>query len=508
MKGLFFLLIFTFSLHQHAWSLQRIESFASFAPRFKVPRGSRVAIVGAGLSGLHLTRWLKENGYRVTTFEKNSASKAWSKHHGKVLTLDLGHQSVVEMGPIQVGPTHDFTHNYQQELNIKSFEPHDSYVVRPGPKYGTHQILEPHEAYFPKGEQLAILQETLRFEKIFRDFYRQYPTVEDVPNDSEFAADLASFMKRHDLPHFHEQMKIYSSAYGFGKTSEIKTFKALHMMPASALLFWLYWNLNPKMLSGGFGGLADALITRYKLHENIKYNQHIKAIHRSSLGVIVEHFNGDTENFDTVIFACPIDKIMYAIDATDEEKALYENLHYSPYATFASQMVNSKRGGCIFQHNLDHNCHVQMASDNSPTDRYVIFYVPLHSSAKASQLGSLMQALPNAEQLQITLKEDLSALGFEIQEIAAYKIWHQYNPHFQKPSFYKLGKSMQGKNNTYYASTMLGTIDYANEAFRQAHRLLQENFEGDFPEPNHSLWNRMQWHFRAENLYGEERLNY
>lgn len=511
MKGLFLGITVMLFLQQNSWSFYRVsppypvsyQHSYSFA-QYQVKKGSRIAIIGAGFAGLHLTRWLKENGYKVTTYEKNAASSAESKKHGKAFTLDLGQNSVIEMGPIQVGPTHDFTHSYQEELNIKSFEPHASYVVRHGLQDGTHQILEPRDVYFPEGERLAILNELYRLEKILWNFHEQYPNMEDVPDGSEYTQDLASFMKHHDLPHFHEMFKIYTSAYGYGITPEITAFKALHMLPASGLLFWIYFNLNPKMLSGGFGGLADALIKKYKLHENIKYNQHIKAIHRSDAGVTIENFNGDKEHFDKVIFACPIDKIIYALnDATDEEKALYENLYYSPYATFAVKIANFKKGGCIFHRYLDKHCHIQMASDNSPTDDYIIIYMPLISSARARALGRRMNEIPTIEQLRAQLAMDLKSLGFELEGIYAQKIWHEYNPHFKKPSFYKLGNSIQGHNNSYFASTMLGTIDYANEAFKQAHHLLQKHFEGEYPEPDHSFLNRMEWHFRAEDRYDE-----
>jgi hypothetical protein len=239
----FIFLLFAVFLYcsPNLWALAKVTGTG------KAPKGSRVAIIGAGASGLHLARWLKQNNYKVKIFEKMPRPEHRAKRFGRVLSLNLQGKGVTEMGPIQVGPTHSFTQAYLRELGMEVFEPDDSYVLRAGKKDGSCRVLTPGEEFFPYGRRLDIIEQALRYEKYLWDYFSHYPNLEDVPDDIENNQSFRDFTIKHNLPDMHRISKICTSAYGYGISSKIPAFKVLRMLPSLSALFWVSTDQKPKL---------------------------------------------------------------------------------------------------------------------------------------------------------------------------------------------------------------------------------------------------------------------
>lgn len=467
-------------------------------------RFSKIVIAGAGPAGIMAASQLVQAGYQnITVLEKSPkflGSKVRTKRIGK---------TIVETGPIQVGIGHKNTNYWLDLLGIQTFEPHNAFILRKGDRPQSHQIITSAQEFVPWGQRLEIAEEALRFKQIMAEFNELYPELKDVPPGSIYTQPFASFCRKKNLPHFHDMYSIYTSAYGYGITSEITTFKVLRTFGNSfSLVYWLYAGMNLKMINEGFGALMEGLVDHFGLADKIKYSQNILNIDRLS-GKIQITTDTSQEEYDHLIVACPIDKIYASFGdiVSDDETKMYDNLHYSPYHVLVADVPNLPRGGFVLPEKFNRHGTLQMMSKNSLDGDEVVLYVPQLSSKRAVEILKNPQDLPSVRESIDAARQNLQELGLEMTTVHDAVAWNQYNPHFLDPRMYYICDSVQGKNNTFYVGTMCTPIDYVDQAFGHATKIVVENFEGDFVQPEQSLSGVANWHFRAANRYTDEQIN-
>lgn len=467
-------------------------------------RSARIAIVGAGPAGIMAAVQLTKAGYKnINILEKSKISEGGSK----VRTLRLG-KSIVETGPIQVGIGHKNTNFWLDYLGLATFEPHHAFVLRRGEQAQSHRILTSAQEFVPWQERIEIAQEGLRFKQALDEFNEIYPEIKNIPKNSKYSVSFKEFCEHNNFLYFHEMYKIYTSAYGYGITSEIPAFKVLRTFDASfGLVFWLYAGMNLKMIDKGFGGLMDGLVDRFSLASKIKFDQniiHIKRLDNKIYITTPEH----KEEYDYLIIACPIDKIYSALGESFslDERELFENLHYSPYHVLVADVPKLPRGGFVLPEKFNLHGTLQMMSKNSVDGDEVVLYIPQISSIKAKDILAHPYLLPKVQESIDAARRDLGELGFEITNVHDSVAWNQYNPHFVNPEIYSYCESVQGKNNTFYVGTMCQPIDYVDLAFEHATKIVSENFEGEFFIPEQGVSVVANWHSRAANRYSAEQL--
>lgn len=466
-------------------------------------RNAKIAIIGAGPAGLGTAALLQQNGFnKVTLYERSSRA------FGKVRTEKVG-KSIVEMGPIQVGIGHIHTSYWLNKLGLKTFEPHNAFILRKGEHEHSHVILTSAQEYVPIGQRTEIMQEAWHFRNIIQEFDSLYPELKDIPESSDYCLSFLEFAEKYNLPHFLKMYSIYTSAYGYGIVSQIPAFTVLRTFGASfGLVAWLYAGMNLKMVKEGFSGLMQAIVDHHGLADKIIYNQNITSILRSPGAPVVITSNGEEKLYDYLVVACPIDKVFKAYkDVSEEERIAYENLYYSPYHVFVADVNDLPRGGFVLPEKFNRHGTLQMLSKNSENGDQVIFYIPQRSSIRAKDIVENKVELPKLTDSINAARRDLEELGFHMGQIYDGVEWNQYNPHFLNPKFYGYGDSLQGQNQTFYVGTMWTEIDYVDKALGHAHKITSTFFDGAYDQPEQSLGNIADWYFRAEDSYTDEQKN-
>ena len=159
--SLFFMMLMWGSLSSHALMISKKIS----------DRNAKIAIIGAGPAGVGAAALLQQNGYKNLTLYERS-----SRAFGKVSSKKIG-KSLVELGLIQVGIGHIYTNYRLEKLGLKTFEPHNAFILRKGNREYSHIILTSAQEYVPLGQRAEIMYEAWRFKK----YYRRIP-ITDIPN--------------------------------------------------------------------------------------------------------------------------------------------------------------------------------------------------------------------------------------------------------------------------------------------------------------------------------------
>jgi glycine/D-amino acid oxidase-like deaminating enzyme len=182
----------------------------------------RVAIIGAGFSGMLAAYQLEKKGIDVTVYEKEEYIGG---HFRTLINSDFC---------IELGTVFSFSSTIKTlllELNI-DFSERFSYRNFVDEQYNNKELLS-------RFEVAALIEELSRLEKILQNYASSINTLNYGTIHEDLLVPLYDFLNFYDLPLISQLVAPHFSSFGFGTIRETQAFYAFSIFNLTTLLSFL-----------------------------------------------------------------------------------------------------------------------------------------------------------------------------------------------------------------------------------------------------------------------------
>jgi cyclopropane-fatty-acyl-phospholipid synthase len=418
-------------------------------------RDARILVAGAGPSGIAAALELQRLGYtQVEVYEQ--AQTAGGKSH----TVSIGGR------PHDLGATMGVNGKYDE-------------VVRLAKQSGQKTVSFPEEIFYDlasarpvkstfSGTIKTALQGILYLIHIVKTGGFNGRKLEVPP--LELADPWRVVMSRHGLSHFGEEMRPNLIGYGYGGPETPALFGE-RMIDSSAIIgsalspTKLMWENGTQEI---FKGIAKDL--------NLKLNTEIDRVERRDGSVFV-YANGSKtpERFDSVILALPPEAVLKVLDTNSEERAVFSQVQYTPYATFAVRVEGFSDGksqvGYIKENmTLERQGRPMAWIKRYHDDDIFIFHLfaPKHLTD---------------EQVMSFITSDMTKLGASKLTLIDSRRW-PFFPHvdaqaMREEHFFERARNLQGVGGVVFVNEALG-MSTMPDAIKQGQTAAQRLASGEY----------------------------
>ena len=406
---------------------------------------TRIAIIGAGASGLTAALELKRRGYKhVVIFERDD------RVGGKTFSYTYK-GTAFDIGSMMFSRTDEIV-KLADEFKV------------------LYQSFKAKEFYYSKGKYLDpiayALQEHSLFE-IFRSMYGLRSIIKrnklGEPGFGELDPDLfqsfSSFLRSH---HLDAGARIFQPAvtglgYGFFETTP-----ALYSLKILASM--LDTNLVKSLLTNGdhvcfFPSGWMKLWQKIAKTLDVRLNSRIASIRRDKGQGVEITVNRKKEMFDKLIITAPLNHVHEYLDITDKEKKLFAKIQHQ-------RMVSTLVEGTA-------PLQTVFLADNAVPER-MGHVLGTECYAPETNCSVLFQIVPKGmtqKKIRRLLEEDLAEMHCDVKHVVIQREW-EYFYHVSSQDladgFYDKLNALQGKRETYFVSGILNfeTVGHSQELAR------------------------------------------
>ena len=409
----------------------------------------RIAIVGAGCSGITAAYKLHELGYKnITLYEANE------RIGGRIQSIKIDDQ-VIELGAVTYLKDNPTLHNMASEIGDvlgTKFKP-DIVVVRKTPDASTRKL--GIDRYWGTNARLGLTLGLLRFWRIvwlspFRSalnpgFYNLHPDLVNLT--------MTQFARKYGFAAILTPYHAMVSACGYGSMDEIPAIYLLKMMKSLEAVrlhrqITLGRHTGLYAFEGGFQrfwemvahGLLDSGLD---LRVGSRVTRVVRRAVNSGRCEIDVTADGSTEVYDRIFVATPPDRILEFLDATDEEAELLGRVSYFNYRTVVFRAEALKKNETVLiTHNMTRNRHGHLVAyfNDAPQVNLFVGY-------------QCDDALRSEEEFDDLARRDIAEIGGTVSGIVARKTWKQF-PHVKLEDldvdYYPRLNALQGERGTHY----------------------------------------------------------
>jgi predicted NAD/FAD-dependent oxidoreductase len=398
-----------------------------------------ICIVGAGISGLSAAHKLKEKGYSVKLFEKDSI--VGGKMH--VYRKD---GAVWNMGPVALTDYYNRTLDIVKKHNIKITTQHVLSLAGYQPETNIHALL-PQIANDP-----SVKEAFARYYEIRKSYNIETGLINANP---ELFVSTSEWLKANKLEALQSYAIIFLTSEGYGHVDDTPALYFIHILDLSK-------NVAEDIhtILDGMDQIPNALAKGLDITLNAK----VSKISRNDRGTMITYSTRSgtkTQSCSSAIIAFPplLNQVNGIIpDLSDREKNILKQVKIHKYATVANYATGMKYFG-----------YAPLLPPNLPPklDGGRVALIANHSRGAAVTYHwtrGQFDAGPTDEELsqyQSEVNKVFPKLfpSKDTKTNLYVKGW-DYFPHVTTKSlqdgFYKKFNSIQGKKNIYYATPLLG----------------------------------------------------
>lgn len=460
LKELFFILLSTLLLT------------APLQAQGKLAKDARIAIIGAGASGLTAAHTLKAKGYtNVTVYEKDL------RVGGKVYSVAEAGQTF-EVGAFWAGEGYAVVDELAKTYGVQFQREELAFKVRleDGREYDLTEYLQKTR----KPWELATgfyhwqkVQKKFAYLKQADGFFQN--------DDPDLALPFVEFVKKYKIEVFAQGFRPFWIGCGYGYYEETPAIYVLKLMLGSLDLSIgdFLKSILPFGGSSGNGlrrapeGFQQVWVKLAQDLGQVRTGAEVTQVVRrqTASGYEIDiTAQGETETYEALIVSADPKTALNFLDATAAELELFSQVRSYPYVIhlFEAQGLPYQDGTMVF---LD-------AYGTADTKGHVTAFVNRPKANYVWTSGQIMTWDMSIDESTAMLRQDLADLGGQVGEIYQRIQWN-YFPYADSQSlrngFYSKLKTLQGQNNTWYVGGVMNfeTVE-STAAF--AKNLVNRNF--------------------------------
>ena len=401
-------------------------------------KSDRIAIIGGGLSGLSIAEALRLKGYsNITIFEKED-------HVGGKLQTVWYKGKSHEMGAIFALPSHQYLKALMKRNQLKS----------DGPKLSRTNYDDHGQKIMPIPKE--ILGDYLLELERFPEVLKAYPSLKHTSIQNVETSLMLPFSKWCDENGFKVLKKVYIqyfTIFGLGGIEDVPALYALriindvNLMAFMGLPHFITWK-------EGTSALIDSLMKNIK---DVRIGQQVKDISILKDENLAVHTDYETQEFDRVIIAAPLDEFSQCEVMNEDLKRNLSMIRYQEFNVYAILAENILKGcGCI------------LGNITSSRNGHMIMWNSRWEEKEGDGMLMVYAYNPSDSNLMSSfelIKEDLKKLGVSNPKLYRAKRW-KHCPYVGQEAlengFYDTMESMQGKNHVYFAGEIMSTLSMDN----------------------------------------------
>ncbi len=444
-----------------------------------MPRSLKVAIIGAGASGIATAYYLKQAGYsHITLFEKSDriGGKCYTFRHGEY-EYDLGANYIT--------PYYHEVLKIAKELDLKT---------QPAPQRKSFDLTT--------GNFLNTLRTTLMGKSLLKFgaasakyLYLAYKYRKAI-NQPGFAAleacpelchPFGKWLDINGMSILRQLFLIPVTIFGYGALDDVPTPYVLKYMDAKnfMLLARVGAGLSkewPRHFLDGYQGFLNAIIRSEQL--DVKLDAHIVSIKRTP-NVVIGLADGSLHEFDRVVFACPLNNILPLLaDASQQEKHLFSRIKYRNYYVSACdvagmldittdelQLPPAKPLPAI-----GHPWGIVKFWKNSDIN---LFFTVADGEDKNKHNANPQEPAVSSKVVEANIRADVKRMGGVFNSMVHQQLWTTFFPHVEAADFidgyYQQLEDQQGKLNSYYVGAVVA-LELVEPIFNYSKHLVDQHF--------------------------------
>ncbi len=416
-------------------------------------RDLKIAIIGAGISGLTAAHTLKKLGYRNITI-----LEALDRIGGKVYTVEKDGY-LYEIGAIVLLEDYKIIPKLAKEFNISLTKRSINTLIRSNGKqksltqylYNKHGILE------------IIKSQLLLYKLLSKHKKLDIPGFADA--DPELYVNFREFARKNKIEPIATVFEAISAGYGYGY---IDTTPALYYLKVirSALSLSIKDLLNSLfglslstmiMFDRGFQTLPEKMAQGFDVRLNSRVTDIARERNGNSFKVSITA-NEKTEIFDRVIISSVPAHTMKFLDMNEQEKEIFSKVKsYHFHETLFYGDGLPRNHALFFEEHRNINAKGFPASIGNLNIEHNIF-----------QSFQLHDGEFSSEELEKMLVETIANTGGKVSDIILTETF-AYFPHFAEKDLnemrpYERLDKMQGENGTFFIGGLFNFEDTENTA--------------------------------------------
>ncbi|MEJ7930765.1 FAD-dependent oxidoreductase [Ramlibacter sp. AN1015] len=447
----------------------------------------RIAIIGAGPSGLYAAEGLRRHGWQdVTVFERQARvggmalTRYYEPGDGRRIPYDMGSlqpsssrqlvRLIEELG-LHFGVDLGEGHRVGQPIRLRLYNERQR-------KYVADFVSHPHTGQ-PWSKQLVFLRDIARLAPwVFRMRKLAKPGFSHGLPPKFLRMSVSEWMDACDFKLIRPLLLAQASGVACGGQHEHAASERSMVQALKDLVFALK---PPRVYGKGLyhpvrEGYQEVLI-RLAKRLNVVTHANITAIRRDSAGVHLT-CNGQSHHFDRLIIACPPNSLAPVMDADAHERALYHMARCNRptwRVAFLARGIPEPAAGYLFTDQAEY-------ADAPPSLSLFACNALVEGSGKdALRLYGGLVGHGSVEGIEVALDNAANRLknvfgAHDIQWIDKV-FWPQFNTHIGIEDVargaYDQFEQLQGRNATYYTGEYLSgnshgkTLEYSWELVRR-----------------------------------------
>lgn|GEM_PF-4782156 len=391
----------------------------------------RIAIIGAGPSGLSAALALRDRGYTdVVVFEKND------RIGGKSHTFTY-QQRAYDMGSM-VFHTSDAVGKLTRRFSVPTAE-----LISKDIFIDEKDYIHPVAYALRRYSFFSLIRSWIRLQSIVKKyrlnrpgFYSEY--------DRDLYLPFSRFIKKHGIEPIAKAVEPASTGFGYGFYEEVPALYLVKflgsMIDFTVITDWILGRKSMRYFPQGWTKFWETIAQDIP----VRLKADIRSIRRDRAGVLID-LPTATERFDCMILTGRLDQIPF-LDQSSEERTLFKTIKCY---RIVSTLVKA-----------DRELATSFLVRNAKKSRHghVIGFENYHPNQGTYVVFQLIPERMSLDQAFEILQKDCAELGSRVTQRIAQRVWDYF---YYVPSgplskgFYQRLRQLQGKRHTYFAGSIM-----------------------------------------------------